>query len=355
MTAGPSSAGLRPVPTVPAGGGTALRVTLVSPRPVPESLVAHVADLLAARAGEVASTHGTLGPLRTVGWALRLPSPVGREGGSSSSLVESAGQDDVHDDERPAGGPSSFARTALALRDEIRGPATALGVDVAVTTGDLAEEGPGLVLTDVDSTLFANEVIELVAAHAGVEAEVAAVTERAMRGELDFRESLDARVALIAGLEAEPVLEAVRGAVELSPGAADMFLRARDAGVPTGVVSGGFVEVVGPLVEDLGVRFVAANRFEIDDGRLTGRTIGDVVDRTAKATHARAWTAEAGVPMSRLLAVGDGANDLDLLGAAGLGVGYGSRPVVRENADAFISSDRLDTALALTGVADPIA
>ncbi|MGC5617101.1 phosphoserine phosphatase SerB [Georgenia sp. Z1491] len=337
MTAGPSSAGLRPVPTVPAGGGTALRVTLVSPRPVPVSLVTHVGDLLAGRSDDVAAAHGTLGPLRTVGWALRLP---------GSSGAETA----------PDDAPMPLTRTARELRDEIRGPATALGVDVAVTTGELAELGPGLILTDVDSTLFAGEVIELVAAHAGVEDEVAAVTERAMRGELDFRASLEERVALVAGLDAAAVLDAVRAAVELSPGAADMFLRARDAGVPTGVVSGGFVEIVAPTVEPLGTRFVAANTFEVaGDGRLTGRTVGEVVDRAAKADRARRWAGEVGVPMARVLAVGDGANDLDLLGAAGLGVGYGGRPVVRENADAFITGDRLDTALALTGVADEAA
>ncbi|MGO1511139.1 MAG: phosphoserine phosphatase SerB [Actinomycetaceae bacterium] len=217
----------------------------------------------------------------------------------------------------------------------------------------MAELGPGLVVTDVDSTLLTGEVIELVAAHAGVEAEVAEVTERAMRGELDFTASLEARVALLAGLDADGVLARVRTAVELSPGAREMFLRARDAGVATGVVSGGFLEVVGPTVEPLGTRFVAANRFEVaGDGTLTGATVGPVVDRQAKAEHVRAWCAELGIGPDRVLAVGDGANDLDMLDLAGLGVAYGGRAVVVEQAAAFITGDRLDTALALTGVTD---
>lgn len=333
MSAGAGGPGLVPVPPVPPGPGDALRVTLVSPRPVPDPLVAHVGDLLAARSSEVAHARGTLGPLRTVGWALRVRDA-----------------DDASDDE--ADPASSLAAAALALRDEVRGPATALGVDVAVTTGAMAERGPGLIVTDVDSTLFGVEVIDLVAEHAGVSDQVAEVTERAMSGGLDFAESLAQRVALVAGLEAEPVLERVRGDVVYSPGAREMFLRARDAGVPTGVVSGGFVEVVGPLVAEIGVRHVAANRFEVDGGRLTGRTTGPVIDRAAKASHVRRWADELGVELGRVLTAGDGANDLDLLDVAGLGVAYGGRPVVVERADAFVTGDRLDTVLALTGVAD---
>jgi phosphoserine phosphatase len=303
-------------------------VTLVGVRPVPDALAASASDAVAARFPGAASAAGRLGDLHTLGFAVRVPDDVAPTA------------DDV-------------ARAARDLRDEIRPPGLALGVDVAVTTGDMAELGPGLILTDVDSTLLQDEVIEVVAAHAGVEAEVAAITARAMDGELDFHASLRERVALLAGLDAEAVLADATAAVRLSPGAREMFLTARDRGVPTGVVSGGFIEIVGPITEPLGVRFAAANRLEVgEDGRLTGRTVGEVIGRDQKADRTRAWSAEVGIGVDRVLAAGDGANDLAMLDLVGLGVGYEAKQIVREQADAIVSTGRLDVALALTGVTD---
>jgi len=238
--------------------------------------------------------------------------------------------------------------SADAASVELRGPATALGVDVAVTAGPLAAEGVGLLVTDVDSTLITAEVIELLAEHAGTREEVAAVTERAMRGELDFAASLRERVATLAGLDAG-VLAEVRARVSLTPGARELVAAVHDAGGTVGVVSGGFAEVVEPLAASLGIKHVVANTLEVEDGRFTGRTTGPVVDRAAKERHLRAWAEADGVPLERVVAVGDGANDLDMLDAAGLGVAFCAKPVVQEQADAAVGFQRLDAVLGLLG------
>ncbi|PZR52518.1 phosphoserine phosphatase SerB [Xylanimonas oleitrophica] len=188
-----------------------------------------------------------------------------------------------------------------------------------------------LVVTDVDSTFIQQEVIELLAEHAGTRDQVAEVTERAMRGELDFAASLRERVATLAGVPLS-ALDAVREAVELSPGAADLVAECHRRGWVFGLVSGGFEEIVGPLAASLGIRRVRANRLEVADGVLTGRTVGTVVDKAVKAQTLRAWAAEEGVDLADTLAVGDGANDLEMLATAGVGVAYRAKPVVREQA-----------------------
>ncbi|UNX56072.1 phosphoserine phosphatase SerB [Georgenia sp. TF02-10] len=291
-----------------------VRAGLVSPRPVPAALLAHATAVLERVADGVTATDTSRGGWFAVALAGRL---------------------------RPGA-------TADAAGAELRGPATALGVDAAVTSGDLAARGPGLVVLDVDSTLITAEVIELLAEHAGTRAEVAAVTERAMRGELDFAASLRARVGTLAGLDAG-VLGAVRAAVTLSPGARELVAAVHAAGGRVGVVSGGFGEVVGPLAAELGLDHWVANTLEVSDGRLTGRTTGPVVDRAAKEQHLRAWAAEDGVGLDRVVAVGDGANDLDMLRAARLGVAYCAKPVVQEQADAAVTFPRLDAVLGLLG------
>lgn len=236
----------------------------------------------------------------------------------------------------------------VALAAELRGPATALGVDVAATAGPLVDDGVGLLVMDVDSTLITAEVIELLAEHAGTRAQVAEVTERAMRGELDFAASLRERVATLEGLPVS-VLDDVRAAVELSEGARELVATVRERGGRVGLVSGGFIEIVGPLAEELGIDHVAANRLEVDGGRLTGRTTGPVVDRAAKELHLRRWADDDGVDLARVVAVGDGANDLDMLAAAGLGIAYCAKPVVQEQADAAVTFPRLDAVLGLLG------
>ena len=202
---------------------------------------------------------------------------------------------------------------------------------------------------DVDSTLIQQEVIELLAAHAGREAEVAEVTARAMAGELDFAESLRGRVAALQGLP-ESVIDAVRDSVVLTPGARTLVRTLKRMGFTVALVSGGFIEVVGPLAQALGIDYARANHLEIVDGHLTGRVTGDIVDRAGKAAALREFAAAAGLPLSRTVAIGDGANDLDMLAAAGLGIAFNAKPVVRSQADASVNVPYLDSVLFLLGI-----
>lgn len=241
------------------------------------------------------------------------------------------------------------ADTTASIAVRARARARAAGFDAAVTTGDLLTTGPGLIVTDVDSTLIQDEVIELLADHAGTREEVAEVTERAMRGEMDFVTSLAFRVHTLAGVPAG-ALEEVAAAVELSPGAAALAEYCTAHDIPLGVVSGGFIEVVRPIVEPLGITRMRANQLEIVDGRLTGRTLGPVIDGTVKQSTLQQWSNELGVPPSRTVAVGDGANDLLMLEHAALGVAYCAKPVVAESADAAITHPRLDSLLGLLGL-----
>ena len=242
-----------------------------------------------------------------------------------------------------SGGEEGVLRRELALE------AAAHRADVAVSPAGLARRGHRLVVMDVDSTLIQDEVIELLAAHAGRAAEVAAVTEQAMRGELDFAASLHQRVACLAGLP-DSVLDDVRGAVRLTPGARTLCRTLLRLGFTLGVVSGGFLEVVAPLAAELGIKHVRANRLEIVDGVLTGRVLGDVVDRAGKAEALRGFASAEGLPLSRTVAVGDGANDLDMLATAGLGIAFNAKPVVRAQADTALTVPYLDAVLYLMGI-----
>ncbi|XAS75245.1 phosphoserine phosphatase SerB [Dermatophilaceae bacterium Sec6.4] len=222
-------------------------------------------------------------------------------------------------------------------------------VDVAVAPGGLERRGRRLLVMDVDSTLIQDEVIELLARHAGVEAQVHEITERAMAGELDFAQSLHERVATLAGLP-ESVLDDVRRAVRLTPGAATLVRTVRRLGFTVAVVSGGFIEIVGPLAAELGIHHAHANALEIRDGRLTGRVSGAVVDRAEKARALRRFADQEGLPLSRTVAVGDGANDLDMLAIAGLGIAFNAKPLVRAEAHASVSVPYLDAVLYLLGI-----
>jgi phosphoserine phosphatase len=237
----------------------------------------------------------------------------------------------------------------LTLRRDLAAQARAGGVDIAVSPAGLARRGRRLVVLDVDSTLIQDEVIELLADRAGRHAEVAAVTERAMRGELDFAASLHERVACLAGLPVG-VLQDVRDAVRLTPGARTLCRTLLRLDFTLAVVSGGFVEVVAPLAAELGIRHVRANRLEVRDGRLTGRVVGEVVDRAGKAAALRDFAAQEGLPLSRTVAIGDGANDLDMLAAAGIGVAFNAKPVVRAQADTSVTVPYLDAVLHLLGI-----
>ena len=236
-----------------------------------------------------------------------------------------------------------------SLRTELALVSTTEGIDIAVAPGGLARRGRRLVVLDVDSTLIQQEVIELLAAHCGREAEVAEVTARAMAGELDFEESLRARVATLAGLPAS-VLDDVREAVQLTPGARTLVRTLKRLGFTVGLVSGGFIEIVGKLAEDLGIDHARANRLEIEDGHLTGRVVGAVVDRAGKAQALREFAEREGLPLSRTVAIGDGANDLDMLDLAGLGVAFNAKPIVQEQAQTAVNVPYLDSVLYLLGI-----
>ncbi|GAA4953189.1 phosphoserine phosphatase SerB [Yinghuangia aomiensis] len=235
------------------------------------------------------------------------------------------------------------------LRGELAGEAAAQRVDIAVQPAGLLRRSKRLVVMDVDSTLIQGEVIELLAEHAGCLDEVADVTAAAMRGELDFAESLRARVALLAGLDAAAI-DAVREKVELTPGARTLVRTLKRLGYQVGIVSGGFTQVTDVLVERLGLDYSAANTLEVVDGKLTGKVVGEIVDRPGKARMLERFAAEAGVPLSATVAIGDGANDLDMLNTAGLGVAFNAKPVVREAADTAVNVPFLDTVLFLLGL-----
>jgi phosphoserine phosphatase len=235
------------------------------------------------------------------------------------------------------------------LRARLSVAASALGVDVAVERSGLQRRAKRLVVLDVDSTLVQGEVIEMLAARAGCVAEVAALTEAAMRGDLDFAESLRARVRLLAGLDAG-ALDDVRRELELAAGARTFVRTLKRLDYKLAIVSGGFTQITDQLVAELGIDFSAANTLEILDGRLTGELVGAVVDRAGKAAALERFAAEAGVPVTQTVAIGDGANDLDMLARAGLGIAFNAKPVVRRAADAALSVPYLDAILFLLGI-----
>ena len=235
------------------------------------------------------------------------------------------------------------------LRRELSEAAPLLGVDVAVQHAGLDRRGQRLVVMDVDSTLIQDEVIDLLAERAGALDEVAAITERAMRGEIDFAESLKQRVALLAGLPAEALDETARR-IRLTPGARTLCRTLRRLGFRVCLVSGGFREVIAPLAEQLDVDGLRANELEIVEGRLTGRVAGVIVDRQGKREALEEFAREFGIPVARTIAIGDGANDLDMLDAAGLGIAFNAKPVVQAAADTAVNAPYLDSVLFLLGI-----
>jgi len=236
-----------------------------------------------------------------------------------------------------------------SLRTVLAAEAATQGIDIAVQPANLLRRGTRLIVMDVDSTLIQGEVIEMLAAYAGCEAEVAAVTTAAMAGELDFEESLRSRVALLAGVP-ESALDEVYDAIVLAPGARTLVRTLRRLGYRFALVSGGFSQLVDRLADDLGIHFSRANELEIVDGVLTGRIVGRVVDRAGKAEALREFAAEIGVPEAATIAIGDGANDLDMLNAAGLGIAYNAKPMVQDAADTSVNVPYLDAIMYLLGI-----
>ncbi|WET78216.1 phosphoserine phosphatase SerB [Amycolatopsis sp. QT-25] len=236
-----------------------------------------------------------------------------------------------------------------ALRTALADAAVEAGIDISVERAGLARRAKRLVVFDVDSTLIQGEVIEMLGAHAGVEPQVREITEAAMRGELNFAESLERRVALLEGLP-ETVLDEVAASIELTPGARTTIRTLKRMGFRCGVVSGGFTKIIQSLVNDLGLDFAAANELEVVDGKLTGRVIGEIVDRAGKATALRRFADEYEISLEQCVAVGDGANDIDMLSVAGMGVAFNAKPALREVADTALSHPYLDAVLFLLGV-----
>jgi phosphoserine phosphatase len=202
---------------------------------------------------------------------------------------------------------------------------------------------------DADSTLLQDEVIDLLGAASGRADEVATITQAALNGEIDFAEALRQRVALLEGLPAT-VLDEVRASLRLTPGARTLLRTLQRLGYVAAVVSGGFLEVLGPLLTDLDVNYVAANRLEIVDGHLTGRVLGEIVDRAGKARALERFAAEVGVPLEQTVAVGDGANDIDMISVAGLGIAFNAKAVVQAHADTALSVPYLDAVLYFLGI-----
>lgn len=235
------------------------------------------------------------------------------------------------------------------IRKQLAELSAELGIDIAMEHAGLHRRAKRLVCFDCDSTLITGEVIEMLAAHAGKEAEVAEVTERAMRGELDFEASLRERVKALAGLDAS-VIEEVAAQIELTPGARTTIRTLNSMGYRTAVVSGGFIQVLVGLAQDLELDYVRANTLEIVDGKLTGRVTGKVVDRMAKAEFLEEFAADSGLTMNQTVAVGDGANDIDMLSRAGLGIAFNAKPALKEVADASVNHPFLDEVLYILGI-----
>jgi phosphoserine phosphatase len=206
-----------------------------------------------------------------------------------------------------------------------------------------------LVVLDVDSTLIEQEVIELLADCAGKRQEVEAVTERAMSGELDFTASLKARVSLLKGLP-ESVIEETLTKCSVTKGAKELIAAVHAAGGKVGAVSGGFVQILDPLAKALNLDFSRANVLEIVDGTLTGEVIASIIDKPAKATALVEWAQASGIELANTIAIGDGANDLDMMAIAGLSIGFNAKPRVKAAADVVVSSGDLSDVIALIGL-----
>jgi len=235
------------------------------------------------------------------------------------------------------------------LRSALATTGSELGVDIAVSPGGLMRFATKLVVMDVDSTLIQQEVIELLGAKAGVQSEIAKITDSAMRGELDFEASLRARVALLKGLPAS-VLDDVQSEITLTPGARTLVRTLKKLGHHIALVSGGFEPVIAPLAADLGIDHMRANNLEIAEGKLTGALVGPVIDRAGKASALRDFAAEHNVDLEQTIAIGDGANDLDMIAIAGMGIAFNAKPAVKAAADSSVSAPYLDSVLYLMGI-----
>jgi phosphoserine phosphatase len=224
-------------------------------------------------------------------------------------------------------------------------------IDLAVEQGNGLRSAKRLVMLDMDSTLIVQEVIDLLAAKAGVAEEVSAITQKAMAGEMDFAQSLQARVSLLAGLN-ESMLSEVRNEITLTQGAEKLIQTLHLKGHKVGVVSGGFIDVIEPILKELKIDFYRANKLQILNGKLTGKLEGEIIDRAAKLKALVEFAKNEGVQMSQTVAIGDGANDLDMIESAGLGVAFNAKPKVAAAAATTISGSDLSAVLLLMGLSN---
>ena len=239
---------------------------------------------------------------------------------------------------------STFRRDLLEV-------AGALEVDLAFQQDNMYRRNRRLVAFDMDSTLIEAEVIDELAARAGVGEQVAAITERAMRGEIDFSKSFRERVALLQGLD-ERVLEDVASKLKITEGAEHLISTLRTLGYKTAILSGGFTYFARYLQGRLGMDFVHANELDIEGGKVTGKVTGRIVDGERKAQLLRQLAEAEGIDLQQVIAVGDGANDLPMLSAAGLGIAFHAKPLVQKSAEQSISTLGLDAILYLLGFSD---
>ncbi len=238
-----------------------------------------------------------------------------------------------------------------AFRKELLEVSSALDVDLAFQQDTMYRRNRRLVVFDMDSTLIEAEVIDELAKEAGVGEQVSAITERAMRGELDFSESFRARVALLKGLD-QAALDKVANKLKISEGAEHLINTLAKLGYKTAILSGGFTYFARHLQEKLGIDYVFANNLDIENGLVTGKVTGDIVDGARKALLLRQLADEQGIDLEQVIAVGDGANDLPMLSVAGLGVAFRAKPLVKQHAEQSISTLGLDAILYLLGIGD---
>ena len=239
--------------------------------------------------------------------------------------------------------------TLKTIQRELAEIAREHGIDIAVESSGLTRRAKRIVLLDMDSTLIKQEVIDLIASKHQVGPQVAQITEQAMAGELDFTASLQARVQLLSGADIS-LLDQVKAEITLSPGARTLIRTLHKLGHKVGVVSGGFLDVIEPLLQELEIDFYRANKLEIVDGKITGKLEGQIIDRAAKAQALVDFSAIEGVTLAQTIAIGDGANYLGMIEIAGLGIAFNAKPAVRAAATSSINSPYLDSVLYLMGI-----
>lgn len=263
----------------------------------------------------------------------------------------------IEDIYRTSSAPVMAVELVLSLQnDAIKKVQSALakvavenGIDLAVELGGSARNLKRLVLLDMDSTLIEQEVIDLLAEYSGKSQIISDITAKAMSGELDFKQALSARVELLAGLD-DSVIDQVRQKVTLTKGAQQLITELHNLGHKVGVVSGGFIDVIEPILKDLEIDFYKANKLDIRDGKLTGNVVGKVIDGSEKLAVLREFASKEGINIQQTVAIGDGANDLEMIQAAGLGIAFNAKPKVAQSADTTLNIKDLSAVLLLMGI-----